>query len=117
MKTKLPYFAFLLSIFLVTFLWESIKLPFNINTSIFGDSYFENQHHPQNDTIRFIIFLGIPFIVLICLLQFCEKVFYNNSKKIIFNYDQVNLEYDKKLNFFFYTTICLIILESVSILE
>ena len=111
MKTKLPYFAFLLSIVLVTFLWESIKLPFDINTAIFGDSYLENQHHPQNDTIRFITFLSIPFLILICLLQFYEKVFLNNTKKVILSYDLVNLEYDKKLNFFFYTTICFIILE------
>ena len=98
MKKKLPYFAFLLSIVLVTFLWESIKLPFDDSIKIFGDSYSNNQHHAQNDTFRFIIFLGIPFLVLIFLIQIYEKVFLRNTKEIIFNYNSVEIEQDKNLN-------------------
>ena len=111
MKKILPYLAFFLSIIFVTFLWNKINLPFNINTAILGDNYFEQQYHPQNDTIRFIIFLSVPLLVLIFLFQTFEKSFFKNLKSIITDYDFTFVNEDRKLKLFFLITIFFVISE------
>ena len=115
MKKKITYFAFFLSIILVTVLWENIKLPFDNSTAIYGDSYLINKHHAQNDTLRFVVFLGVPFLVLIFFKQIYEKIFFKNMKEIIFNYDFVQIEKDKKLNLFFFISVCILVLEFFSL--
>ena len=115
MKKKITYFAFFLSIILVTVLWENIKLPFDNSTAIYGDSYLINKHHAQNDTLRFVVFLGVPFLVLIFFKQIYEKIFFKNMKEIIFNYNFVQIEKDKKLNLFFFISVCILVLEFFSL--
>ena len=111
MKRITPYFLFIITITIATFFWEKINLPFSLEEAHVGDSYLKNQHHSQNDTVRFVLFLSLPFLVLILYYQSFEKTFINNVKKIIYaNYspkkDNLNL-----LKFFLLVTLTLIIFE------
>ena len=84
MKRITPYFLFIITITIATFFWEKINLPFSLEEAHVGDSYLKNQHHSQNDTVRFVLFLSLPFLVLILYYQSFEKTFINNVKKIIY---------------------------------
>jgi hypothetical protein len=115
LKKKLPYIIFFLSIILSTFLWENINLPFDPINSISGDSYFDNNHHSQNDTLRFVLFLSIPFFSFIFFLQIYEKKFFANIKNIFFKHDLFASENLSKLNLFFWITFFFIIMEFFSL--
>ena len=111
MKRITPYFLFIITTIIATFFWEKINLPFSSDEAHVGDSYLKNQYHSQNDTVRFVLFLSLPFLVLILYYQSFEKTFINNVKKIIYaNYspktDNLNL-----LKFFLLITLTLIIFE------
>jgi hypothetical protein len=82
-KNILPLLLCVLSVAIATLIWEYIKIPYNLEKKILGDSYLENLHNPLNDTIRFISFLIIPFFSLITFFQIKEKIFYQNCKKLI----------------------------------
>ena len=56
MKRITPYFLFIITITIATFFWEKINLPFSLEEAHVGDSYLKNQHHSQNDTVRFVLF-------------------------------------------------------------
>lgn len=111
MKKIKPYFLFIISIIFVTFVWDKISIPFDIESAHVGDSYLDKLHHPQNDTLRFITYLSIPFLVLIFYYQMYEKIFFKNLKSVIFEYDNLVSENPYKLKVFLWITISLIILE------
>ena len=101
-KNILPFLLIILSVVIATFIWEHINLPYNLDKKILGDSYLENLHNPLNDTLRFLVFLIIPFLSLIIYFQVKEKVFYQNCKQIIYYKIQDDNYKDKKLEFVFY---------------
>ena len=100
MKKIAPYLLFISSIIFLTFLWDSISLPFNEDKSYLGDSYANNLHHSQNDTLRFVLYLSIPFLILIFFYQIYEKIFFINVKDIILKYDLTYSSDHKNLIFF-----------------
>jgi hypothetical protein len=72
-KKNLPLIISFFFLFLIIYFWNYIKLPYDINNKILGE-YFYKKYNPINDTIRFLIFIGIPVFVY---LYFYLKV---NSK-------------------------------------
>ena len=110
-KNILPFLLFVLSVVLVTFIWEHINVPYNLDKKILGDSYLENLHHPLNDTIRFLVFLIIPFFSLITYLQIKEKVFYKNCKQIIYYKTQSDKDKNKTLEYVFYLFLLITVFE------
>lgn len=90
MKKKiLFYFSFIIVIYLSSFSWEFINLPYT-ESSIIGE-YSKNRYNSYNDLLRYLIFVFIPVIVLLLYLlttkQFSsssvlEKIAFKNQKKI-----------------------------------
>ena len=72
-KYILPIILLVSSIFFVTIIWEFIKIPYDVSMQIEGESYLKNLHNPLNDSLRFIIFLGVPFLSIIFFFQITEK--------------------------------------------
>jgi len=110
-KYILPFVLFVFSIALASGIWDYIKIPYNLEKQIIGEDYLLNLHNPINDTIRFIIFLGIPFLTLIIFFQISEKNILSHFKQIIFQNNK-NLDIkDITLNKFFFFFLVLIIVE------
>ena len=110
-KNILIFLICVLSVAIGTLLWEYINDFYNLDKKILGDSYLENLHNPLNDTLRFLVFLIIPFFSLIAYFQFKEKVFYKNCKKLIYYRIQNKKDKNKKLEYVFYLLLLIIILE------
>ena len=66
----------LISILIATVSWDYISIPYNMDKQIIGENYLANLHNPLNDTVRFLIFLIIPFVSLISYFQIKEKKFF-----------------------------------------
>ena len=111
MKKTIPYFLFIFSICFVTFVWDLINIPFNPDNAHGGDSYGNNQYHSQNDTLRFIIYVTLPLLILIFYYQIYEKKFLSNVKNIIFKYDSLISSNETKFKLFFWITFGIIFLE------
>ena len=88
-KNILFYFSFIIIIYLSSFSWEFINLPYT-ESSIIGE-YSKNRYNSYNDLLRYLIFVFIPIIVLLLYLlitkQFSisnilEKIAFKNQKKI-----------------------------------
>ena len=58
-KRFIPLILSLISLSITIFFWDYIKLPYDSKNNILGD-YYDKQYNPTNDTIRFIIFIGVP---------------------------------------------------------
>ena len=71
-KNILIFFSIIISIFLVTLLWDQINLPLNktIITSEFSNLKSYNQ---SSDTLRFTFFILLPLIVFLFLNQVLKK--------------------------------------------
>ena len=81
MIKKLFYcLLFILIIITSLFLWSFIEIPYK-ETSIIGD-YRSNKYNPNNDLIRYIIFISIPILFFIILksFKFKENINYFNDK-------------------------------------
>ena len=111
MKKSAPYFLFILATVIGTFIWDLIKLPFNPEDAHIGDSYANNQHHSQNDTLRFLIFLLIPFFTLFFYYQFSEKKLIKNFKIIFFDNEFPQKDKNNNLKLIFWLTFFIILLE------
>ena len=61
-KKFTPLILSLTSLFIITFFWDYIKLPYDFKNNILGEHY-DKQYNPSNDTIRFIIFIAIPVLI------------------------------------------------------
>jgi len=69
MKKYLPIAISILLMSVILLLWDNIKIPYNENNLIIGQSYL-NKLNPQNDTLRFILFVSLPCVAyLICYLK------------------------------------------------
>jgi len=118
MKKYLPIFlSFLLLIVSIIF-WDSIKLPYNENNVIVGES-FHKKFNPFNDKIRFLLFI-IPSVLI--YLSFYLKTNTNtlslNLKSKEYFLSKLNKKenyYDNSLNLYSYLFILLITLEFLSL--
>ena len=61
-KKLLPIFLSLISLSIVLFFWDSLKLPYDNTNNIIGEYYYK-KFNPSNDILRFIVFIGIPVII------------------------------------------------------
>ena len=60
-QTKsLPYIFLIIFVFLLTYLWNKITIPFN-EIDIIG-VYSKNNHHSMNDVLRYLSFILVPFL-------------------------------------------------------
>ena len=83
-KKYLPIIFTLIAIFISTFLWEKIILPYDEQNQIYGE-YSVNLYNPSNDTLRFIFFVSFSLITFLIsyLIFFKEKTF--SFRQVIFN--------------------------------
>ena len=82
MKKIFPYFLIIISVFLLSLLWEYIRIPFNSSINIKGEDYLPNLHNPTNDSIRFILFISIPLLIFLFYQLNSEKIKFWNFLKI-----------------------------------
>ena len=68
----IPLLAAIISLIIITLIWEKIKLPFNNPKEIVG-FYSLNNHHYMNDTLRFILFISFPILSYLATYFFLDK--------------------------------------------
>ena len=112
-KTFFIFFSVIFAIFVSSLLWENIKFPYN-NTLFTNDFWELRSYNPNNDTLRFIIFITLPLITYLFLSKKVKKkniklknLFNEKEKKITYYHPEILL-----LAFIF---ICLIFLEFFSV--
>tara|TARA_Y100000590_G_scaffold470049_1_gene661601 strand:- start:1852 stop:3678 length:1827 start_codon:yes stop_codon:yes gene_type:complete len=84
-KKNLTYLlSIIFSIFITSYCWELIELPFK-KTDIIGE-YSSNQHSAYNDIFRYIFFIFLPVLIFLIL-----QIFY---KQFLFEefFDQLNIK-------------------------
>tara|TARA_B100000579_G_scaffold51736_1_gene35967 strand:+ start:3257 stop:5104 length:1848 start_codon:yes stop_codon:yes gene_type:complete len=114
MIKKLFYCSlFILIIIASLFLWPFVEIPFK-ETSIIGD-YSANKYNPNNDLIRYIIFISIPvlFFILTKSYKFKENIYYFNDK--FKNNDEIKLQSNHYLNLLFFFLFVFVTIEFLSI--
>jgi len=84
-KDSIVYLLILLFTIFISFFWESISLPFKeIN---YAESYLINKKiNPQTDTLRYILFVGLPLLLYVML---------NSS----IQYNKINFSLKEKNNY------------------
>ena len=53
-------------------MWDFIKLPFNFIDPPYG-VYGSQQYHPNNDTLRYILFISLPLLTFFISYLFFYK--------------------------------------------
>ena len=110
-KRIIPISLSIITIFLISFFWTNIYLPYDDSIKIIGE-YSVGNHHHLNDTLRFISFLIFPLFVF-----FISYISTNKGKikpfKNIFNENQNGLfvsqkNYQKNFYFLFFCLVLLI---------
>ena len=113
MKKYLPYILLVVSIIICTFLWDKIKIPYDESNLIQGE-YFFKKYNPNNEIIRFLIFIFIPLgIFLVTYLKFNEKTYslHPKSNNFFLKKNLSNLSYDSDVNHITFILIIIISLE------
>lgn len=102
----------LISIYIATFLWNTINLPFNTKVSIIGNYYLQ-KYNPINEIIRYIIFIILPLLTFFI----CIKFFFSNNlrkvKDIFFSdnfIDSIKIKSSDKLNYCLISILLVVIL-------
>ena len=100
----------ILSIVIGTYIWKEINLPYTNPDEIVGH-YLKNKHNYENDTVRYLIFIGLPLIVFLLLYSLLKKD-QCNSFKNIFLYQEIK-EHSKNslLNIYLYIFIFILLME------
>jgi len=99
-KDSIVYFLVLLFTIFISFFWESISLPFS--EVQYAESFLINKKiNPQTDTLRYILFVGLPLLLYIILNSSLQ---YN---KINFTLYEKNKYIEEK---FFDSKICIAII-------
>ena len=80
------FFSIIISILVVTLLWEKITLPLN-NTSGAKGILVTEGYNPTNDTIRYIFFISFPLIIFLFLNLILKKKTIN-IRELIFEKDK-----------------------------
>ena len=66
------FFSVLISILIITLLWEKISLPFNNTTGAKG-LLVSMGYNPTSDIVRYVLFITLPLIVYLVLNQTLKK--------------------------------------------
>ena len=66
------FISIIISILISTLLWDKITLPLNNITGATG-ALSEIGYNPNNDTIRYILFISFPLIVFLFLNHTLKK--------------------------------------------
>ena len=115
MQKYLPIFLSMLCLGLAIFFWDLIKLPYDENNKIIGE-YFYKKHNPSNDSIRFILSIGLPLIIyFLVYLKINKNIFSINPSNKDFFLRESPIFSDKPLRNYFYLFIVLLVLEFFSI--
>ena len=109
----------LISLFVSVFSWDLVSFSPNTSFSLENFSNTQNFINPLNDPFRFVIFLTIPFLSLVLLLQYQKKIFFKNLQSIIFinsnSKIQLNKFEKKELNIYSVIIIFILFLEFLSL--
>ena len=71
-KTLISFFIFFFYFFLISFFWDFIKLPLNNYENTIGRLTLEGIN-PLNDSLRFLLFVGPPFLFILIFLKYNFK--------------------------------------------
>ena len=119
LKNLLPYFLLSLLVFLLSFLWEYIRVPFDSSINIHGEDYTSNLHSPLNDSIRFVLFIFLPlggyFFYKLFLNKFSLLFFFNQLSFKEEEKKPNNAEYNNDLFFYSLLLIFLVLLQFLSL--
>ena len=85
-------------VFLLSFLWPYIKLPFDTSVTIQGGDYLPNLHNSLNDPVRFFLFISLP----LSFYFFYKLFFYKINLNIFLNKFCFNIEDHYKPHSFIY---------------
>ena len=112
MKKYLPIAISIFLMSVIVLLWDNIKIPYDESNVIIGQSYL-NKSNPQNDTLRFILFISLPCLAYLVSYLKVNKLTYNLSKnhKNFFLKKTKSEILDESLNYYFFFFLILIILE------
>ena len=83
MKKSFPWLFLILSIIILTYIWDYISVPYNNSNTIIGQ-YYAKKINPLNDTLRGLLFIFIPiFLYSFTFLilnkdKVTNRIFYNN---------------------------------------
>ena len=101
LKNTIIALSTLSSIFIVSFFWKSIELPFSNTDEVVGLLSIK-KYNPLNDTLKYIIFISIPLLTYILLnYYFFEKKFIN-LKEILREKNQFSDHFKIKENKFIF---------------
>ena len=106
----------LIAIYIATFLWNIISIPFNTKVSIIGNYYLQ-KYNPINEIIRYIVFIILPLLTFF----FCIQFFFSNNlrkiKDIFFSNNLINsikIKNSDKLNYSLISVLLFAILGFIS---
>ena len=103
MKKIIPLLSSFTCAFIILIFWDKIKLPYDENNLIIGNYYY-NKINPLNDTIRFLTFLIVPFLVhLLLFIKFNDNILSLNPKSN--DYFLIKSEFNNKnilRNYYFF---------------
>ena len=110
-KNIIPYVLLIISIFIGFTFWEKILLNTTNLEWAYG-IYQKENYHPQNDTLRFVAFIGFSLLVYLLSYIICNKKKIYKFKEIIF----YNEPYKHDISYkYFYFIISIILIEFLSL--
>ena len=101
-KYYIPLIVSLISVFVLSLLWEKISLPYNKSNEIIGN-YANSNHHQFNDTLRFILFILIPLFSYLLTFVLIDKENVLSIKQIIKQneFENVKIEANNSFSYLF----------------
>ena len=113
-QTKsLPYIFLIIFVFLLTYLWNKITIPFN-KIDIIG-VYSKNNHHSMNDVLRYLSFILVPFLSWLFTYLILKKKKLNKFKDNFNNSEIVNIKFNSTLYFSFLIIVLFLLLDFLSL--
>ena len=116
-KTNLLVFLIVIfSILVSTYLWPKIILPYSNPENVIGVlSYVK--YSPQNDVLRYVMFVGIPIFTFLCCLLFFKKknlIKFKDLKNIKNNSLNYNVGLKNMMYLFYFFFVVYILIEFIS---
>ena len=71
-KKLTPFVILILSFLIILILWDSIKLPYNYQNTIFGEYKVKEFNH-LNDPLRFVILNFVPLFIFFYYFSYLGK--------------------------------------------
>ena len=108
-------------VFLLSFLWPYVRLPFDTSITIQGEDYLPNLHHPLNDSVRFFLFISLPLgFYFFYKLFFYKFNLYFFLNKFCFNIEDhykpdILINKNKNLSFYSLLIVFIVLLQFFSL--